>query len=433
MGNELNNSFFMKLPLFISLVFCFPLIALAQTECRSEMYKATLLRQSPALASKVADIESFTQNWLSQKGTSINGAQSGYNGSVLITIPVVVHIVYNTPGQNISDNQINSQIQVLNNDYYRLNADTSNTPDLFKPFAASCDFQFVLANVAPNGMPTTGIIRKQTAINGFNIDDRIKYSIKGGDDAWDAASYLNIWVGNLASGILGYSSVPGCSKEIDGVVVSSSCFGTLGNLMAPFNKGRTTTHEIGHWLNLIHTWGDAICGDDRVDDTPPQKGPNRGCPGEITITCGSGPFGDMYMNYMDFTNDACMNLFTNGQRDRMRSLFAAGGVRNSILSSPAAVASSNSKSDAPIPTKDDGNPGMQIYPNPSVSLVTVQLPDSMDFPVQLSLYNVTGQPVMTFWGYQHIQQINVVALSAGVYYLKAENSKFRKVARMVKM
>jgi hypothetical protein len=134
--------------------------------------------------------------------------------------------------------------------------------------------------------------------------------------------------------VLGYSSLPGGPADKDGIVISSMVFGTF-NTISPFNKGRTATHEIGHWLNLKHIWGDGFCGDDKVDDTPNQESANRGCPGGEKITCGTSAHGDMYMNFMDLTDDACMYMFTLGQKERMRALFAQGGPRNSLVTSKA--------------------------------------------------------------------------------------------------
>jgi Pregnancy-associated plasma protein-A/Secretion system C-terminal sorting domain len=423
----------MKSVVLIFLLAASHFLAIAQVECRSNAYKDDQLLKSPELASRIIAIESFTKNWILQKKTAVNGINSPIQDITVITIPVVVHIVYNTSGQNISDAQVVSQLEVLNRDYRRLNADTLMTPDMFRPFATDCGFQFVLAKVDPAGHPSNGIVRKHTNITAFSIDDHIKLSNAGGDDAWDANSYLNIWVGNLSTGILGYSSVPGCNKERDGVAIQYTAFGTTGALISPFNKGRTATHEIGHWLNLIHTWGDADCGDDLVDDTPPQKAPNRGCPSVIKVTCGSGPYGDMYMNYMDFTNDACLNMFSAGQRERMRSLFAPGGVRNSLLASTATTAVAGSVPVELMVSADDGNNGLQLYPNPATSLVSVQTSDSLFVPLNLGIYNSMGQKVMSARLTQHLQQINVEQLPTGIYYIKSENSRNRHIARLVKM
>jgi hypothetical protein len=410
---------------------CFP--ASAQDPCRSTLYKEELIRQNPEVNAKISSIEAFTQNWIAQQKVSVNDLQGSGKNLTVITIPVIVHIVYHAGAQNISDAQIQSQLDVLNRDYRRLNPDTVKTPQVFHDFAANCGFEFVLAKADPQGNPITGIIRKHTDVYSFTIDDRIKFSATGGDDAWDPDGYLNIWVANLTSGLLGYASVPGVGKDKDGVVISYSAFGTMGSAAAPFNGGRTVTHEIGHWLNLIHTWGDADCGSDYVDDTPPQKGPNRGCPGAMRITCGGGPYGDMFMNYMDFTDDACMNMFTNGQKDRMHSLFAPGGPRSALLNSVAATAVSGSTAVQTLTTHEINGGLLRVYPNPASDMVSLQITDSLSSPIVFGIYNSTGQRVITVRVTQPLQQINVAALHSGIYYIKSENEKSNKVTRLVKM
>lgn len=244
----------------------------------------------------------------------------------MVTIPVVVHVVYRTAEENISDAQIQSQMQVLNDDFRRLNSDANNTWSQ----AADAEIEFCLATVDPNGNPTNGITRTSTTVNGFGTNDAVKFTSQGGIDAWPRDSYLNFWVCNIGGGILGYAQFPGGAAATDGVVNDYRYTGTNGTATAPFNLGRTATHEVGHWLNLRHIWGDGGCGvDDFVADTPESDAPNYGCAAGHT-SCGSA---DMIENYMDYSNDACMNLFTQGQKTRMQALFAPGGFRASLLSS----------------------------------------------------------------------------------------------------
>ena len=167
----------------------------------------------------------------------------------------------------------------------------------------------------------------------FSQDDKVKSSTTGGDDAWNTSKYLNIWVCNLGNSLLGYAQFPGGPTSTDGVVILYTAFGRTGNVVSPFNKGRTATHEVGHWLNLRHIWGDANCGNDFVNDTPTQQTSNAGCPSYPHITCSNS--GDMSMNYMDYTNDACMYMFSTGQSNRMNALFVSGGARASIITSTA--------------------------------------------------------------------------------------------------
>jgi hypothetical protein len=235
----------------------------------------------------------------------------------VVTIPVVVHVVHNTDEQNISDDQIHSQIDVLNKDFRGLNEDRDKVPDSFKPVCVDTLIEFRLADVDPEGNPTNGITRTHTERNAFNTNDFVKFSNKGGHDVWPTDTYLNLWVCKLAGGVLGYAQFPGGPAETDGVVITYNAFGTNGTAAAPFNKGRTATHEIGHWLNLRHIWGDDHCGDDFVDDTPTHEKMNFGCPQFPHISCNNDPNGDMFMNYMDYTDDACMYMFTIGQAIRM--------------------------------------------------------------------------------------------------------------------
>ncbi|MFM8488944.1 MAG: zinc metalloprotease, partial [Bacteroidota bacterium] len=187
-----------------------------------------------------------------------------------------------------------------------------------------------MAQQDPSGNPTNGIVRVQTTVNGFSTNDNVKFSSSGGSNIWNRDRYLNIWVCNLSSGLLGYAQFPGGPANTDGVVIDYQAFGTNGTAQAPFNLGRTATHEVGHWLNCYHIWGDdgtACTGTDQVSDTPNQADENYGCPVFPVISCNNGPNGDMFMNYMDYVDDGCMNMFSLGQSTRMAALFASGGSR----------------------------------------------------------------------------------------------------------
>ncbi len=275
------------------------------------------------------EIENFTNDFI-QQGGGLDRA--------LVTIPVVVHVVWNTTAENISDAQIQSQIDVLNADFRKLNADVANVPAAFASLAGDANIEFCLATIDPNGNPTTGITRTQTSVTAFGTNDQVKSSSTGGVNAWSRDQYLNIWVCDISGGILGYAQFPGGAASTDGVVCDFQYFGTIGTATAPFNKGRTATHEVGHWLNLFHIWGDdgtGCTGSDQVSDTPNAGGPNYGCPVFPKVSCTNGPNGDMFMNYMDYSDDACMYMFSNGQISRMQALFATGGFRAALLNSTA--------------------------------------------------------------------------------------------------
>lgn len=258
----------------------------------------------------------------------------------VVTIPVVVHIVWKEASQNISDDQIFSQIAVLNEDFRAAN-NLDNVPPEWQNLIADIELEFCLATQDPFGNPTNGITRTATDVD--YIADKfiggqraICYDDLGGKDAWDTDHYLNIWVGDWQF-FAGDGSFPGASPpEEDGIRVDPEFFGTTGTAASniPFHKGRTATHEIGHFLNLEHLWGpgSASCStDDFVNDTPNQGQSYAGiCPNHPSVTC-STP--DMFMNFMTYATDDCMSFFTTGQRNRMLS--ALSSFRSSLMDSPA--------------------------------------------------------------------------------------------------
>ncbi|MEP6927136.1 MAG: T9SS type A sorting domain-containing protein [Ginsengibacter sp.] len=351
----------------------------------------------------------------------------------VIVIPVVVHVLYNNSTQNISDQQVLSQLTVLNNDYRRLNADAVNTPEAFKNLAADTRIVFCLAKVDPNGRYTPGIIHKYTKEELFLSDDEMKFSSSGGDDAWDSKKYLNIWVCSLFGRTLGYAVLPGGAANRDGVVIQYDVFGTTGTVTSPFNKGRTTTHEIGHWLGLRHLWGDALCGDDGISDTPPQQGNNSNCPSfPHTSSCSNNSYGDMFMNYMDFTDDACMNMFSQGQKNEMRSMFALGGPRNSFLNS--SVCDSSLAQGGPLPADNTAsNPDISVYPNPFSNQVTISYKNASDISGKtVKIYDVTGKLFVVQILKSQKTSIVLNNLPNGIYFLKIEGGNKPKVFKLIK-
>jgi hypothetical protein len=299
----------------------------AQRNCGAVEHLNNLLQKYPEMQAQRQQIESHTDDFIK------NYRQDKVTG-VVYTIPVVVHIVSRTTAENISDAQVQSQIDVLNEDFRLLNADNVNTPTLFAGLKSDVEVQFCLAKQDPNGAVTAGITRTTTTRTSFGTNDAVKSASTGGKAPWNTAAYLNLWVCNIGGGILGYAQFPGGPASTDGVVIDYRYFGRGGSSVAPFNKGRTGTHEVGHWLNLNHIWGDdgtACTGTDNVADTPNQADQNYGCPTYPTSSCSNTS--DMYMNYMDYTDDACMFMFSAGQTSRMRALFASGGARASLLNS----------------------------------------------------------------------------------------------------
>ena len=247
-----------------------------------------------------------------------------------LTIPVVVHVVYRTPEENISDAQIKSQIVALNRDYSASNPDKNITPPVWQGLIGNAQIQFALATKDPKGKATNGITRTKTTHVSFTTDDKVKRASTGGATAWPSSKYLNLWVCSLGGGLLGYAQFPGGAAATDGVVILNTAFGTNGTAAAPFNLGRTAVHEVGHWLNLNHIWGDTsdCSGTDHVSDTPGSQLPNYNHPVFPHVTCNNGPNGDMFMNYMDYVDDSAMVMFTAGQVARMQATLS--GPRSSI-------------------------------------------------------------------------------------------------------
>ena len=304
------------------------LVATAQERCGTEAHTRNMIKNNPSYATARAKVNDQTNKWIEN--------HPNHSEKLIITIPVVVHIIWNTNAENISDAQIESQIEILNADFRRTNIDVINTPSVWQSIAADCEIEFCLASTDPNGNATTGITRTQTTETSFSMNnDPVKHTSNGGIDAWDNDDYLNIWVCDLSGGTLGYATQPSnWIGSTDGVVIGYKYFGNTGTAQPPYHKGRTATHEVGHWLNLDHLWGGwGSCGNDQVADTPKQETENYSCPAfplNANACNTTNANGDMFMNYMDYTNDACMNLFTNGQKARM--LAAINNYRQNMLS-----------------------------------------------------------------------------------------------------
>jgi len=264
-----------------------------------------LLETSPGFRESQQRLEGATER---RRATE---AASDLSKSKLVTVKTVVHVVYRTDEQNISTSQINSQIKALNKDFRATNPDRTQTPAPWSGLITDSRIQFKLVKVT----------RTKTTQNSFGTDEGVKAAATGGIAPLTPKTHLNIWVCPLGGGLLGYAQFPGGPVNTDGVVINYQAFGTNGTAQAPFNKGRTATHEVGHYFNLRHIWGDTpdCSGSDMVADTPNCAGPNFGTPAWPIITCSNGPNGDMFMNYMDYTDDAGMYMFTAQQVLRMRT------------------------------------------------------------------------------------------------------------------
>jgi hypothetical protein len=286
--------------------------------CASQEVLEEKMAADPELRKRMDAIEAQTSKVLQNK--------SAYRllADGTIEIPVVVHVIYRTATENISDAQIASQIAVLNEDFSNTNLDSTKVPAHFADLNTNVGIRFVLAQT----------IRKYSSKRSWSTNDDMKFASKGGSNAVDPVNNLNMWVVNkmqaYGSTILGYAQFPGGAWATDGVVIGYNFFGRVGTLSSPYHLGRTATHEVGHWVNLRHIWGDATCGNDFIGDTPPHNASNGGCPAaDHRSTCSGTPL-EMWMNYMDYTYDACMYMFTHQQRDRMRAVFTAGSFRAAL-------------------------------------------------------------------------------------------------------
>lgn len=278
-------------------------------------YLEQQIQQDPARQLQLERIERFTEQYDAVREKALSGG--------ILTIPVIVHVVYKNSTENISDAQIASQVQVLDDDFRRLNADRGDTPTDFQGVASDTEIEFCL----------TQVNRQLTTRSSFGTNDAVKSSSTGGADAINPTQSLNVWICEIGGGILGYAQFPGGPAATDGIVLDYRYVGTTGTATAPFDLGRTATHEVGHWLNLRHIWGDGGCNvDDFIGDTPTAGGPNYNggdCVYPGPNSCrpkgknGGDDLPDMFQNYMDYSDDGCMNLFTIGQKDRMWAAVSA--------------------------------------------------------------------------------------------------------------
>ena len=264
----------------------------------------------PELEKNLEAYETKLQQWIAENPQNINRSSH-------IIIPTVIHVVWNTASENISNTICNQIIQVLNEDYGRTNSDTNLTPAVWKPISANTGIQFCLAQRAPDGSPTNGIERTYTTSSNFTTDDAVKSAATGGADSWDVTKYFNIWICDLVPGLGGYGEFPSGT--------ASPTYGNVTDYQVVGTGEWVCTHESGHCFNLRHIWGDdggACSGSDLVSDTPNQADATSStCPSfPTTDACtGSAP-GIMFMNYMDYGGNACKNLFTMGQSSRINAI-----------------------------------------------------------------------------------------------------------------
>lgn len=341
-----------------------------------------------------------------------------------VYIPVVFHIVMTNPAV-VTDAQLQAQLDTLNKDCAGQNADSSKIPAAFKPLFGKSNIQFVLAARTPDNQPSNGIVRKVTTKTSFSMaTDGVKYASSGGDNAWDANRFMNVWICNLSGGVLGYATPPGSSSNAaQGIVV---LYSSLPGGAYPYDQGRTLTHETGHYFFLYHIWGDdggGCSGTDGVNDTPDQSDATFGCPNGTVVTdmCTTTTPGILYEDFMDYTDDACMVMFTNQQVTRMQTALSL--YRSSLLTSNGAIPPTLNALDASLvsnvqmPTRvctATFSPVVNLYNKGSQTLTSVSLLTSID----------GGAAVTTKWTgsikslSNTVEYVSPITLTAGRHTIK---------------
>lgn len=416
------------------IVFCFLLTTTflqAQERCGFGLTEKSNAKNPVWLRQKAEFEYQLRQDMIQSAGANLRVQDK------VLKIPVVFHVVHNNPANiiggtnnaNITDEQIKSQIAVLNEDYRRK---TGTKGFNSNPVGTDMEIEFVLATVDPSGNASTGITR--------TFIDKISWDILSDNQTiankihWDYEKYLNIWVMKSDGRTIGYSSFPYDSKLIglgatalditnqnvfDGVIVDYRYVGTCCGVQGTtYNLGRTITHEVGHWLGLLHPNGDEFCGTDFCDDTPQIEKLNQTTSCTVTIsTCGGVARTNMIENYMDYSPDRCMNTFTNDQKKRVRSALSLSIKRQRLLI--------NSELALGIEPVNANNKNLQISPNPIVqndnAILSIQFSGVRD--LSISIFSMMGI-LMNEENYtaqkSNVFDLNTDNLRSGQYIVKVK-------------
>lgn len=368
--------------------------------CYSDEHLKDQVKQNPERGKSLDVLDARVDEMVTNKKTTKNGNSSGISRSNTVYIPVVVNVVYHTAAENISDAQVQSQIDVLNKDFTATNIEILNSGSYnfagYFGLVANCKIQFCLYKT----------VRTATTVTSFGTNDDIKKTAAGGQDPHNPQTMLNMWSCNLGFNLLGYAQFPSGPAKTDGVVILYSAFGTSagGATLVPYAEGRTATHEVGHWLGLRHIWGVNHCGNDKVDDTPLQDAPNFGCPSPgLTSSCKPAAL-EQYMNYMDYVEDLCMYMFSNGQLERMNGYIAQSRAPYCLDACPGAAsrtvtANLNQNRLAPVLTAER----LSLYPSVTPDFTNLVIPSMTSGMGEITLLSQSGTVIRR----------QMVAMSAG--------------------
>jgi hypothetical protein len=428
---------------FIGLSFT---LSAQRNKCATDEVLHQYLNNDPSLKQRMHDNEKKVADWIKSNPDFVRNNLKQQGKQLTLTIPVVFHVVYKNAAQNIHDSNLVRQISVLNECFRKQNANFSQTRPIFDTIAADVDIEFCFAAFDPNGNPTNGIIRKSAPSNAafdplLNMD-KVKSSATNGSDPWNTSQYLNIWVCDMSifgfTVVLGYATFPGSDPMKDGVVIQYNFIGHQSNGTTN-DKGRTTVHEVGHWLGMRHIWGDgqqstALCDStDYVDDTPnADSASQQSC--MVKNTCSNeSPYWtnagidppDMIENYMDYSYDACMTMFTEGQKTRMHGFLNT--LRTGLFTSPGSC----NFSVGITPGTNTTSNYFQIFPNPAENVITVySVNENESFDVEIM--NALGDVVYEEKDCRNKRTITLEAFNNGVYMIALKLGSSIVVKKFIK-